>query len=164
MVLKYFLIISAVVATSIVLTQKGSVLGVSDMVPFFPTPTPTVTPTLTPTPSATPALTLTPTPISTPTPLPSSSYDEYFDEYSGHYGVDKNQLKKIAICESGINPGAANGDYGGMYQFTTETWVNARTQMGADTNPNLRFGPKESIETAAFKISQNGVNAWVNCL
>ena len=174
MVLKYIVVISAVVIGSLIFTQKGSVLGVIDVTPT-PSPTQTPTPTLTPTPSATllrpkategqaPMPTLTPTPTSTPTPLPSSSYDEYFDEYSGQYGVDKNQLKKIAICESGINPGAANGDYGGMYQFTTETWVNARTQMGADTNPNLRFGAKESIETAAFKISQNGVNAWVNCL
>src|SRR3989338_3418542 len=162
MVLKYFLIISAVVVTSFVLTQKGSVLGVSDMIPFFPTPSPTVTPTPSPTQTLTP--TLTPTPTSTPTPLPPSSYDTDFDQYSSQYGVDKNQLKKIALCESGMNPSSANGDYGGMYQFATKTWINTRSQMGLDTNPSLRFGAKESIETAAFKISRNGAKAWVNCL
>lgn len=174
MVFKYFLIILVVVVAVFIFSKKGSVLGVSDMIPFFPTPTPTVTPTpsptqtptptLTPTPTATPTPTLTPTPTSTPTPLPPSEHEAYFDQYSSHYGVDKNQLKKIAMCESGINAGAANEDYGGMYQFTTDTWVNTRAQMGMDTNPNLRFGARESIETAAFKISRNGSNAWVNCL
>ncbi len=162
MVIKYFLIISAVVVTSFVLTKKGSVMGVSTMVPFFPTPTPT--PTSTPSPTLTLTPTLTPTPTNTPTPLPPSSYDEYFDQYSSQYNVDKNQLKKIAICESGMNPGSTNGDYGGMYQFTSETWINTRAQMGIDTNPSLRFAARESIETAAFKISRNGTNAWANCL
>jgi hypothetical protein len=51
-----------------------------------------------------------------------------------------------------------------MYQFTSETWAATRRQMGADPNPDLRFGAKEAIETAAFKIANKGESAWANCL
>lgn len=144
---------------------KREVLGVSIATPTN-TPTPTATPTLTPTqaPTNTPTPTATPTPTNTPTPMPRSQYEDYFDQYSEQYGVDKNMLKKIAYCESGMGTGAQNGPYGGMYQFTVETWQATRTAMGADINPDLRFGARESIETAAFKISRNGTAAWRGCL
>ena len=121
---------------------------------------PTLVATITMTPTITPVPTLT----LTPTSATRSNFEEYFDQYSSLYEVDKNQLKKIAYCESGAHPGANNGDYGGMFQFTTETWQGTRAQMGADTNPDLRFGARESIETAAFKISRGGENAWKNCI
>ncbi len=129
-----------------------------------PTPSLTPTPTVTPTPTPTPTVTPTPTPSPTPTLFPSTSFEQYFDEFSSQYQVSKELLKKIAFCESGINPASVNGLYGGMYQFTVETWQATRALMGADTNPDLRFGAKEAIETAAFKISRGGHNAWKNCL
>lgn len=142
--------------------------------PFIPTPTltitPSPTPTLTPTPTSTPTPTATPTPTSTPTPtptatpMPPTSFEEYFEQFSSQYGADKDLMKKIAYCESGAHPGAANGDYGGMFQFSTETWISTRNQMGLDSNPDLRFGAREAIETAAFKISRGGQNAWSGCL
>lgn len=128
-----------------------------------PTATPTPLPTATPEPTETPAPTASPTPSPTPTAMPATAFEGYFDQYSQQYGVSKDLLKKIAFCESGVGPGAKNGDYGGMYQFTAETWTATRAQMGADTNPDLRFGAKEAIETAAFKISRGGVDAWANC-
>lgn len=105
-----------------------------------------------------------PTPTHTPTPIPISEFENYFDEFSNQYGVDKELLKKIAYCESGGHPGANSGPYGGMYQFSESTWITTRSNMGADTNPDLRFGAKESIETAAFKISRGGEKAWLNCI
>jgi len=137
---------------------------------FFPSPTPiptatsTPTPTNMPTPTPTPFPTLTPTPTPTPTPFPLTTFESYFDEFSNKYKVSKELLKKIAFCESGVNPGAVNGEYGGMYQFTVETWKATRDMMGADNNPDLRFGAKEAIETAAFKIANKGERAWANCL
>ncbi len=103
-------------------------------------------------------------PTHTPTPMPPSDFENYFDQYSNQYGVDKELLKKIAYCESGGNPGAHSGPYGGMFQFSESTWIATRSDMGADTNVNLRFGAKESIETAAFKISKGGEKAWLNCI
>ncbi|MDP4011513.1 MAG: transglycosylase family protein [Candidatus Roizmanbacteria bacterium] len=149
--------------------SKGEVLGVVVIPSPTPTPTSTPTPTFTPTPTNTPTPTIPPTPTFTPmptltpTPMPVSDFEGYFDQYSSQYEVDKNQLKKIAYCESGGHPGANNGEFGGMYQFLIETWQVTRANMGADTNPDLRFGAKESIETAAFKISRGGINAWKNC-
>jgi soluble lytic murein transglycosylase-like protein len=73
-------------------------------------------------------------------------------------------LVKIAVCESKLNPYARSLDYGGLYQFSTNTWINTRRTMNLDQNPDLRFNPEESIKTAAFKISTGGINAWQNCI
>lgn len=129
-----------------------------------PTPTFTPTPTITPTPTSTPTPTFTSTPTPTPTPMPVTAYEDYFNQYSSQYNVDKNLLKKIAYCESGMGPSAVNGPYAGLFQFTEETWRATREEMGKDPNPDLRFGVKESIETAAYKLSHHGENAWRNCL
>lgn len=108
--------------------------------------------------------------IPTPTPTvplqytsPVTGYDGMIETYGAQYRVDANILKKIASCESGFNPNALNGPYGGMYQFAAQTWINTRSQMGRDTNPDLRFDAKEAIMTAAFKISRDGTGAWANC-
>lgn len=130
----------------------------------LPTATPTPTPSPTNTPTPTPLPTATPSPLPTPTSMPQSSYESDFDSASSQYNVSKDKLKKIAMCESGINPAAVNGPYGGMFQFASDTWVSTRRQMGRDENPELRFNAKESIDTAAYKISIGGENAWVNCL
>ncbi len=168
------LIISVVLLTLFTVSgyqikSTGEVLGVVVIPSLTPTPTSMPTPTLTPTPTNTPTPTIPPTPTFTPiptltpTPMPATDFEGYFDQYSAQYGVDKDQLKKIAYCESGGGTGARNGDYGGMFQFSAQTWQNTRSQMGADTNPDLRFGAKEAIETAAFKIARGGINAWRNC-
>lgn len=154
-----------------------------------PTPFPIIepSPTLVPTPLPSPVL-LTPSPtpepvpspIASPTvPIPSPSpslssisqpqvtgtqVDEWFTRYASEYGVDRELLRTIASCESKFNQHAKNGDYGGMYQFATQTWITTRNAMNSDSNPDLRFNAEESIKTAAFKISSNGASAWANCV
>lgn len=128
-----------------------------------PTPTYTPTPTFTPTPTPTNSPTPTSTLIPTQAPLAPVDLDALFDSWGGHYGVDKELLRKIAYCESHFNAHATNGPYGGMYQFHPNTWQSTRTAMNLDPNPDLRFDAEESIKTAAFKISRGGVGAWPNC-
>lgn len=130
------------------------------------TPTPTPTPTNTPTPTATPLPTATPTPTVYIPPAAPAEIDEFFKRYAAEFAVDENQLRKIAVCESGYNATSHNTtyDYAGMFQFSRDTWIGTRTQMSADPNPDLRFSAEESIKTAAFKISRGGQNAWRNCL
>lgn len=127
-------------------------------------PSPTSTPTPTVTPTATPWPTSTPVPTNTPVPLPQSNFESLFDQYSNQYGVSKDQLKKIATCESGINPSSNSGPYAGMFQFAEQTWTSTRSAMGLDTNPELRYSAEEAIKTAAYKISQGGASAWANCI
>jgi len=86
-----------------------------------------------------------------------------FSEYAAKYAVDPNLLKKIAYCESHFNSGVVAGPYAGMFQFTSSLWNNARTKMNVDPNPDLRFGARESIETAAYVIKSWGTGAWANC-
>lgn len=144
----------------------------------LPTPTPSTTPTPKPTilktatPKPTPTFTATPIPTITPTPVPTATPDVWsppdmepiFARYAGQYGVDKNILERLANCESHFNPNAKNGDYLGMFQFSTNTWKTNRTQIGADTNPELRTHIEESIRTAAYLVSQRGTSPWPACL
>jgi hypothetical protein len=69
----------------------------------------------------------------------------------------------MAVCESNLKPQATNGDYAGLYQFSSRTWKSTRQAMNLDNDPVLRFNPEESIKTAAFKISTSGLSAWPNC-
>ncbi len=135
-----------------------------------PSPTPTYTPTPTPTNTPTPTMTPTPTPTEIPTPTPTplpvlapADIDGLFTRFSQEYSVDQEQLKKIARCEAGFNSNAENGDYVGMFQFATSSWIGTRNAMNLDPNPDLRRSAEESIKTAAFKISRGGINAWPSC-
>ncbi|MFC1626805.1 transglycosylase family protein [Patescibacteria group bacterium] len=128
-----------------------------------PTNTPTNTPTPTPTPSPTPTSTPTPTPMPTPVPISASEMDTWFEQYSSTFNIDLNQLRKIAVCESGYNTNATNGPYAGLFQFSDPTWQSTRRAMGHDPNPDLRFNAEEAIKTAAWKIANGGIGAWPNC-
>lgn len=128
------------------------------------TPTPTPTPTLTPSPKPKPSLTPTPFPTVTPLIITSDQLDSWFTNYSNQYSIDRAKLWSIAVCESKLNPNARNGDYAGLYQFSTNTWISTRKNMNLDYNPDIRFNPEEAIKTAAYKISTGGAGAWQNCL
>lgn len=99
-------------------------------------------------------------------PLPTitpSAHDDLYQRFAGEFGIDQTTLTLIAQCESRHNPAAANGDYAGLFQFSSSTWQSTRTSMGLDPNPEHRFNPEEAIRTAAFKIAAGGVRAWYNC-
>jgi hypothetical protein len=138
-----------------------------------PTPTaqPTAVPTITPTatiaptsaPTETPALTPTLQPTVSVTTVGTDDLETLFTTYSTAYHVDKTLLEKIAQCESGKNSNALNGDYTGMFQFATSSWISVRATMGLDTNPDLRKNAEEAIRTAAYMISQGRASAWPTC-
>lgn len=134
-----------------------------------PTPDPTEEPTPkpktpSPTPSASPTVTPVPAPTQTPDVWSPPALEPWFAQYAGMYGVDKNVLERIANCESHFNPEAKNGDYLGMFQFSTSTWTSSRVGMGADPNPALRANAEESIKTGAYLVSKRGIAPWPQCL
>lgn len=138
----------------------------------FPSSEPTLRPTAAPTPrpslESTPAVTATPkpTPTETPTPIPpvdGAQLDQWFTQYAGHYSVDRELLRRIAVCESKLNQMAVNGPYGGLYQFTESSWRSTRIAMSENSESSLRFNAEEAIKTAAFKISVSGTGAWPTC-
>lgn len=133
-----------------------------------PSPFPTNRPTpsvgrLKPSPTPSPTPILPPAPTPTPIIINNEQLNSLFSKYSQEYGVDEQLLKHIAQCESKMNPQAVNGPYGGLFQFTSRTWITTRQAMPADPNSDLRFNPEEAIKTAAFKISRGGLGAWPNC-
>lgn len=91
--------------------------------------------------------------------------DALFTKYAQEYKVDREQLKRIAVCESKLNINALNKahGYGGLYQFSVATWKSYRKMISQDVNPDLRFDPEEAIETAAWMLSTGRATAWPNC-
>lgn len=125
------------------------------------------TPTNSHAPSPLPTLTPTPLPV-TATPTPKTIFapadlEQLFTKYGADYSVDSQLLKRIANCESGLNPNASNLDYAGLYQFSESLWSNTRSLMGQSTDSALRFNSEEAIKTAAFIISQKNLSIWPNC-
>ena len=117
--------------------------------------------TETPVPSVTPRPTSTMTP--TPNRISAGDLEAFFTKYAGKESVDRELLKKIAVCESGFNPAARNGIYGGLFQFSENSWQNLRRIMNLNTDPKLRFNAEEAVKTAAYKLALNGRAAWPNC-
>ncbi|RJR28915.1 hypothetical protein C4564_03750 [Candidatus Microgenomates bacterium] len=133
-----------------------------------PTPSSTFKPTIKPIPIFEPTPTSAPTPTPEPTPTPDvwspPHLEPWFAQFAGQYGVDKNILERLANCESHFDPDVVNGDYVGLFQFSTNTWVSYRTQIGADASPGLRTNAEESIRTAAYAVQQNGTSPWPACM
>lgn len=130
---------------------------------------PTIAPSFTPIPTASPSPTLTPSPTATPSPtlvpviiLPED-LDKLFTKYCDEYSVDKELLKRIAKCESGLNPNAGSNKYAGLFQFAEPIWIQTRTLLGQNPDTSLRFNAEEAIKTAAFMISQGHFGIWPNC-
>lgn len=100
----------------------------------------------------------------TKTPQPSDQQlSSWFEQYANQYQISPDLLKSIAYCESHFNPNAINGIYGGMYQYSSSTWISTRNAMGENPDTSLRFNPEESIKTSAFKIASGGIGAWPSC-
>jgi soluble lytic murein transglycosylase-like protein len=121
--------------------------------------------TATPQPTATPSPTIKPT--TTPSPKPKkitlAEIEELFTKYSQKYNIDREQLKRIAVCESKLNVNAKNLYYAGLYQFSESTWKSYRRMLKLNTNPDLRFDAEASINTAAWMLSTGRQSAWPNC-
>lgn len=132
-----------------------------------PTPRPTATPTPTPTPTPLPTSTPTPFPTATPTPTPipvsGGDLDGWFERYAKEYGIERMKLFALAACESMLKTNAVNGDYVGLFQFSSSTWKATRQALGADPDPILRMNPEQAIKTAAYKISVSGFSPWPGC-
>lgn len=171
---KGFIVIALALATTallglIIFSQKKPTEKPAELPSPTISPSPTSTPVPTPSPNSTikptpkPKPSPSPSPKSMPTIIPVTSLDILFAKYGSEYGVNPDLLKKIAKCESGLDPTSVNGDYAGLFQFASRTWVAARGRMGLNSDLNLRANPEESTRTAAYYIAQNGTNAWANC-
>lgn len=145
-------------------SPTSTIEPLSTLTPGFllPSPTPIPTPKPTVKPTATPTVNLNPTP--TPDVWSPASMEPVFSRFAGQYGVDKNELERLANCESHFNPNAKNGPYLGMFQFEVNTWITSRQAIGRDVNLDLRSNIDESIQTAAYLMSKRGSEPWPNCL
>ena len=144
--------------------EDGSLILASSDQTNSPSPAPTETPIPTPEPTETPSP--TPVPTETPIPQPVFSSEEihgFIERFAGQYGVDPNVLRHLAVCESGFNPLAANLNYAGLFQFSSNTWIKYRQLMGEDVDISLRLNAEEAVQTAAYAYSLGHEGIWPNC-
>lgn len=76
---------------------------------------------------------------------------------SATFGVPQSKLKRVATCESTLNPRAGNGRYIGLFQFGTPLWN--RTPYGAFS----RTDPYASALAAAWAFSRGMQSHWPVC-
>lgn len=67
-------------------------------------------------------------------------------------------LQAIQQCESGGNPSARSGSYGGLYQFDQQTWQS----VGGSGDP-AAASPAEQTMRAEMLMQQRGSNPWPVC-
>ena len=73
------------------------------------------------------------------------------------YGVDKAKLRRVATCESTLDPSATNGPYVGLFQFGTSLW---------HASPYGRFSrtdPYAASLAAAWAFSRGKAGQWPVC-
>lgn len=129
-------------------------------------PTPTVRPaarrTPRPTPNPTPKPTPEPTPRPTPRPAPSSRPTESRAEVEAAirstWAGDDDEAVRVATCESGLNPRAANGPNLGLWQITQGTW----TTYGGTGDPRDHSSSEQTA--VAWRIYRSkGWAPWSGC-
>lgn len=73
------------------------------------------------------------------------------------HGVSATKLRRVAICESTLNPDATNGQYVGLFQFGTPLW---------NTTPYRRFSrtdPYAAAAAAAWAFKRGMASHWPLC-
>jgi hypothetical protein len=76
---------------------------------------------------------------------------------SATFGVPQERLRRIATCESTLDPRAGSGRYVGLFQFGTPLWN--RTPYGAFS----RTDPYASALAAAWAFSRGMQSHWPVC-
>ena len=76
---------------------------------------------------------------------------------SATYGVPVARLRRVAMCESTLDPNARNGRYVGLFQFGTPLW---------NTTPYRRFSrtdPYAGAGAAAWALKRGMAGHWPVC-
>lgn len=91
------------------------------------------------------------------TPRPARSVSHALTIAAATYGVPVAKLRRVAMCESTLNPSARNGRYLGLFQFGTPLW---------NTTPYRRFprtDPYAAAGAAAWAFARGMARHWPVC-
>ena len=103
-------------------------------------------------PKPTPSGSVTPTPAA----VPAGSVSEVIYAAAAEFGLDGGYLLSVAVCESGLNPGAVNPvGYHGLFQFDQTTW--------AAYGYGSIYDPAAQARTAARLLAAGQASRWPNC-
>lgn len=83
------------------------------------------------------------------------------DPYFNDVELLPNDYRKIAVCESSLNPEAVNrsGKYRGLFQFDNRSWE----WVGGSGDPS-RASVREQLKRAQILVSRQGFNrAFPQC-
>lgn len=85
------------------------------------------------------------------------------EAFAYRYGIDANEFRKVAECESHLNEKAwnkldPNTGSKGVFQFQDATFAHYSKEVGI-VNPDV-FNPWHNIETAAYMFSKGEQKQW----
>jgi hypothetical protein len=94
-------------------------------------------------------------PAQTPAPLAPSKFDSVFANAGKQYGVDPQDLKRLAITESSLNPNAINqhDSNGGSFGLMQ---INGQHLAGMGATPQSILDPQTNVNA--------GAQIWANAL
>lgn len=161
---------TTVIATGTTFTPEVSVLGIVETIPeTITTEAPTTTASTTTAPTTvkkTTTTTVKPKPATTTT-QPTTTVVE--KEYVGggiesvirsaaaEFGVSGDRMVRVARCESTLNPSAKNGKYGGLYQFSDQTWVWFAGMSGIGGS---KWDASSAARMAAWAFANGYASHW----
>lgn len=73
------------------------------------------------------------------------------------YGVSASRLRRVATCESTLNPNAKNGRYLGLFQFGTPLWRATPYRSFSRTDPYA------AAAAAAWAFKRGMARHWPIC-
>jgi soluble lytic murein transglycosylase-like protein len=91
------------------------------------------------------------------TPHAPPSVDHALRLAAAAYGVPAAKLRRVAQCESTLNPKATNGRYVGLFQFGTPLWK--ATPYGRFS----RADPYAAAAAAAWALKRGMARHWPLC-
>ena len=91
------------------------------------------------------------------TARPARSVSHALTIAAATYGVPVARLRRVAMCESTLNPNARNGRYLGLFQFGTPLWNTTPYRRFARTDPYAAAG------AAAWAFKRGMARHWPIC-
>lgn len=96
------------------------------------------------------------------TVIPDLTIEQKIYAKAAEYGIYGDTFILIALCESNLNPAAANPSSTafGVMQITYDTWMDGVKRRGLDWEWDEVMNENKNIDMAAWWISKGYIHKW----
>lgn len=91
--------------------------------------------------------------------------DRALNEAAVEFKVDGNRIRRMATCESGLDPFAGR-KYKGLFQQSNVYWNGRVRAFNRDNDIDVTgniYSPFDNARVTAYMISKFGYGAWPSC-